>query len=203
MRIPSDLPFHLLLGTALLVLARLYWRFRRTCVVPSEGLRRGGFVSRLAGAMSAAGWGVVAANTIHPSWFRWSELPLPYLVRAIAVPAVIVTVVMLSWTLTEAAPCYGFQEKPLLVTTGVYAVVRHPLYVATCAALASMTLLSASWVMAALTLGTSIELLAIRAPREDRALHAHFGAVFERYRAEVPAFLRIRSGAPTSRSHHG
>lgn len=192
MRAPGDIPLHLLAGTAYLVLARLYWRYRGArgpVASGAPGLTRA--IGHLIDVAIVIAWSLVVAHTVHPTWFSWTEVRVPFFVRAVAVPAVITTVVMLSWVVGEAEACYRAGGSDRLVTTGAYAVIRHPLYVSVVAVLASLTVLSASVVVAALTLCTSVELIGRRAPSEDRELAMRFGADFDVYRVRVPAFLRF------------
>lgn len=195
MRAPGDIVLHVLLGTALVVLARLYGRYRRSRgPVAHVGTPSSQLAVNALTLLECAAWGIIGAHTVNPNWFSWTEWPAPFIVRAIAVPAVIATLIMLSWVVGEAEPCYRAGGSERLETTGAYAIVRHPLYVAVVAVLASLTLLSASIVAAVITLATAVELLWRRAPREDRVLALRFGPEFDAYRARVPAFLRIGAG---------
>jgi protein-S-isoprenylcysteine O-methyltransferase Ste14 len=68
-----------------------------------------------------------------------------------------------------------------LVTTGLYARIRHPVYVfGTIASLSSVLALQVWWILALALLLQPITIL--RARREERALQAAFGDAYERYR---------------------
>ena len=89
------------------------------------------------------------------------------------------------------APSSGFgvrlQLDHRLVTTGPYAPVRHPMYLAVIAAGAGGLLLYRTWSM--LLFAVTMFGLIVRAHREEEALEAEFGAAWEAYRRRVPAWL--------------
>lgn len=85
-----------------------------------------------------------------------------------------------------------------LVTTGPYALVRHPMYLAVIAAAIGCLLLYRTW--AALVLVIIMFGLAVRARREESVLVQEFGPEWEAYASQVPPWLprlrrRRRSGA--------
>lgn len=76
-----------------------------------------------------------------------------------------------------------------LVTSGPYAVLRHPIYAAIFGFLLSIGILTADWVP---TLAASVVYIAgteIRVRAEDRLLEGRFGGEFDDYRARVKAYL--------------
>ncbi len=92
---------------------------------------------------------------------------------------------------------YGSTQTQL-VSDGIYAVMRHPLYAGIYLFIAGSLALAArhaAWylfVLMAVTLGYIMVFLAVATQREDRLLHAQFGEMYEMYRARVPMFLSIR-----------
>lgn len=78
-----------------------------------------------------------------------------------------------------------------LVTTGPYAVIRHPMYAGILLVGLGGTLLYRTWTMVFITL--MFFGLMIRAKREDEALAQRFSEEWQRYRRAVPTWLpRIR-----------
>ncbi len=78
-----------------------------------------------------------------------------------------------------------------LVTTGPYAHVRHPMYLAVMAAAMGSLLLYRTWA----TLGFAAIMfgLVVRARREERVLAQEFGPEWQTYASQVPAWLpRLR-----------
>ncbi len=74
-----------------------------------------------------------------------------------------------------------------LITTGPFALVRHPMYLGVCAAGAGSLLLYRTW--AALAFALFIFGLQVRARREEKVLEEEFAAEWRAYAARVPAWL--------------
>ncbi|MBI5828129.1 MAG: isoprenylcysteine carboxylmethyltransferase family protein [Chloroflexi bacterium] len=89
------------------------------------------------------------------------------------------------------APSSGFgvrvQAAHRLITTGPYAHVRHPMYLAVIAAALGGLLLYRTW--AALCFAVIMFGLAVRARREERVLSQEFGPEWQAYASRVPAWL--------------
>lgn len=71
-----------------------------------------------------------------------------------------------------------------LITTGLYSRIRNPIYVASPFLLMGMALVFRRWWPLWLLL-VVVPLQVLRARREAAALHAAFGAEYERYRAQT------------------
>lgn len=96
---------------------------------------------------------------------------------------------------TMFGPSSGFgvrlQTAHRLITTGPYAHVRHPMYLAVIASAIGSLLLYRTW--AALGFAITMLGLAVRARREERVLAQEFGPEWEAYTAQVPPWLpRLR-----------
>lgn len=76
-----------------------------------------------------------------------------------------------------------------LVSTGPYAIVRHPIYAAMFAMLLSAGLLLARWWALAAAMVVYIIGTEIRVRSEDRLLGSRFGEQFEMYRRRVAAYV--------------
>jgi len=78
-----------------------------------------------------------------------------------------------------------------LVTTGPYAIVRHPMYVGLAFAAWGALLIYATWTT--VYFAVFAPFLMVRARREEQALAAEFGEKWTEYCKRVPAFfLRLR-----------
>jgi len=80
-----------------------------------------------------------------------------------------------------------------LITTGPFALVRHPMYLAVIAAGIGGLLLYRTWAM--LAFAAAMFGLIVRARREEAALAAEFGATWEAYCRRVPPWLPHAFGA--------
>ncbi|MDA8202271.1 MAG: isoprenylcysteine carboxylmethyltransferase family protein [Chloroflexi bacterium] len=74
-----------------------------------------------------------------------------------------------------------------LVTSGPFAVVRHPMYAGLAVAAVGGLLLYRTW--ATLAFVVSLRVVAVRARREEATLADEFGAEWKAYRERVPRWL--------------
>jgi len=92
------------------------------------------------------------------------------------------------------APSSGFgvrlRAEHRLITTGPFAFVRHPMYLAVITAGIGGLLLYRTWAM--LLFAMAMFGLTVRGRREEQALAAEFGPAWEEYRRRVPAWLPRR-----------
>jgi protein-S-isoprenylcysteine O-methyltransferase Ste14 len=101
---------------------------------------------------------------------------------------------LLSWTAVrhlgrQFRVTAGLYEDHELVTTGPYAIVRHPIYTSLLAILASTLFLLTPWQWAVVSLVLFIVGTEIRVYTEDRLLASRFGERFFEYCKRVPAYL--------------
>jgi protein-S-isoprenylcysteine O-methyltransferase Ste14 len=90
---------------------------------------------------------------------------------------------------------HGPAERPLLVTDGYYAMVRHPLYLFSIAFLLLNPVMTAQWLL--LTVLSTLYFI-IGGLIEERRLLKEFGDQYRRYRRRVP-FIAPRWGAVQAR----
>jgi protein-S-isoprenylcysteine O-methyltransferase Ste14 len=83
----------------------------------------------------------------------------------------------------------GLYADHELVQTGVYTIVRHPIYAALFAMLLCTMLLLTPWKWMPVSLALFLIGTEIRVRAEDGLLASRFGAKFEAYRKRVPAYL--------------
>ena len=83
----------------------------------------------------------------------------------------------------------GLYEDHRLVSTGPYAVVRHPIYASLLAVLLVTLLLLTPWKWVPVSLLLFVAGTEIRVRTEDRLLESRFGEEFRRYKKRVPAYI--------------
>lgn len=79
----------------------------------------------------------------------------------------------------------GVTQTTAVVTTGVYAVIRHPLYLGWMLAYVALVLIAQHWLVALVAVG-GIASVYVICVHEDRRLLARFGEEYARYKRSVP-----------------
>ena len=85
----------------------------------------------------------------------------------------------------------GLYEDHQLVTTGPYAIVRHPIYASLLAMLLSTLFLLTGWRWAVVALVLFFAGTEIRVATEDGLLESRFGARFAGYKRRVKAYIPL------------
>ncbi len=83
----------------------------------------------------------------------------------------------------------GLYHDHELVRTGVYSLVRHPIYASLMGMLVANILLLTRWPWSLIAFAVYIAGTEIRVRTEDGLLHSRFGAQFAEYRRTVPAYI--------------
>ena len=146
-------------------------------------------VLRLAGLVL---WIATFGYLIFPSWWQWASLPLPAWLRWLGVATGVLCSLLMYWTLSSLGKnltdTVVTRAAATLVTRGPYRWVRHPFYVTAALLMASVTLLTANWLIGVSTL-LILALLAVRTPKEEEMLLRKFGDDYRRYRATTGRFI--------------
>lgn len=124
------------------------------------------------------------AYLTFPALVQWAIFEIPVPVRWIGATAGLLSSVLMYWTLSSLGKnltdTVVTRADATLVTHGPYRWVRHPFYVTTALVMLSVTLLTANWLIG---LGCFVVLvmLAVRTPKEERALIERFGQKYLDY----------------------
>jgi protein-S-isoprenylcysteine O-methyltransferase Ste14 len=140
-------------------------------------------------------YGVVLCWFFAPQWISWSFLRLPVWIR-IGGLALAGLGLLLLWRSHSALgknfrPTLDASPDQELVTTGPYAYVRHPLYVAFLLMLTSTGLLSSNWFIGVVGVLLIASITVVRIPAEEALLSQRFGASYRKYREHTPALLPV------------
>ena len=79
------------------------------------------------------------------------------------------------------SPTLEVRDEHRLVTEGIYARIRHPMYAAIWLATLAQPLLIQNWIAGALVVAAFAALYVIRVPREEAMLRAEFGEAYDAY----------------------
>ncbi len=123
--------------------------------------------------------------------------PMPQLAEAILAGIIVAIVVASVWFCYAAAMALGKQwalvarviEGHELISTGPYAIVRNPIYLAMLGMYVASALAAARWPAALAGLIVFLAGTAIRIRAEENLLRGAFGARFSDYARRVPAFF--------------
>jgi protein-S-isoprenylcysteine O-methyltransferase Ste14 len=150
-----------------------------------EAIEREGWwyaVVRAVGSLSLIAFLVLYG--INPPWLGVLSVPLPDWLRWMGVALGAVSFVLYAWsqaTLGKAwSPHLQMREEHQLVTTGPYARIRHPIYLALIGFLTGIALVTANWFFIAL-LVVSLVVLALRIPKEEQMMIEDFGEEYKVY----------------------
>ncbi|WP_375595513.1 protein-S-isoprenylcysteine O-methyltransferase [Algihabitans albus] len=87
-----------------------------------------------------------------------------------------------------------------LVTQGVYARMRHPMYAAIWIAAIAQPLLIHNWIAGLLVIPTFAAMYLLRIPQEEAMMQAQFGADYDRYAAQTGRIWPRLGSKPTTAS---
>lgn len=130
-----------------------------------------------------------------PGWVAWSLFPVPRETRiAAGIFGMSVVPALAAWAQSHlgrnVSTTVVIHEDHELITTGPYRWVRHPLYTVGILMLASLILISGSWLLAALTV-IGVTALNVRCRKEEANLRDRFGQAYADYAARTRRFLPI------------
>jgi len=146
-------------------------------------------ILRLAGL---ALWLSVLAYLISPRVVAFAALPLPSWLRWCGAGAGLLGSALMLWTMStlgkNLTDTVIVRTDATLVTHGPYRWVRHPFYVTAAVLMASVTVLTANWLIG-LASAIVLAFLAVRTPREEQMLIEHFGDDYRRYMLKTGRFI--------------
>ena len=130
---------------------------------------------------------------ILSSWFSWFDYNLP---KWTGLPALVLY--FLGYWLffraytdlgTSWSPGWKIKGEPFLVTTGIFKLVRHPMYSAFAAIAIAQIFLLQNWVVGPAFLIPAIPFYLYRIRREEKQLLLYFGEVYQDYRTHTNALF--------------
>jgi protein-S-isoprenylcysteine O-methyltransferase Ste14 len=146
--------------------------------------REGWWYAVVRGIGSLALIGFLVLFAIDPPWLDVLSVRLPDWLRWAGIALGVVSFGFYGWsqaTLGKAwSPHLQMRQEQSLVTSGPYARIRHPIYLALLGFLAGIALVTANWFFIAL-LVVSIVVLALRIPKEEQMMIEDFGQEYVAY----------------------
>jgi protein-S-isoprenylcysteine O-methyltransferase Ste14 len=158
-----------------------------------EAIQREGWwyaVIRAFGSLALIAFLVLYA--ISPSWMNALFVTIPVWLRYAGIVLGVVSFILYAWSQASLgkgwSPHLQMREEHGLITTGPYARIRHPLYLALLGFLTAIALTTANWFFIALLI-VSIVVLALRIPKEEQMMVEEFGEEYEQYIERTGRFL--------------
>ena len=135
----------------------------------------------------------VLAHLFFPGLLEWSYLPLPQPLRWVFAAAALLCIPLMFAVFKQlgsnATTTIVPREYARLVTTGLYRVVRHPLYALSLAIVGCLAALSGSVYLLACFLVALPVFRCVVIPREEKKLLAVFGEDYRSYRRSTGALF--------------
>jgi len=121
---------------------------------------------------------------VNLPWLRLFRVPFPDWLRWSGAVLGVLSLGLYAWSRRtlgkEWSSCLRMREAHHLVTTGPYAWIRHPIYLAMMVFMTAITLIAANWFLIAF-LVISIVDLALRIPNEEQMMIEMFGDEYQAY----------------------
>ena len=128
----------------------------------------------------------------NPEAFDFAVTPLPMFLRWAGSGLGLFTLGFLAWTYRVLGSNYHsvlhLDDNQVLITSGPYRYIRHPIYVALFGIFFSFYLQSANMLVLLLGTGGLSVLLYTRIPKEEALLLKHFGRSYRSYMVQTKRF---------------
>jgi protein-S-isoprenylcysteine O-methyltransferase Ste14 len=157
----------------------------RRVAAAAEAIEHEGWSCAVARAMrSVLLLASLVVYAINPSWLLLLSVPFPHWMRWMGIALGVVSLTIYVWSRETLGKEWSselrMRQQHHLVTSGPYARIRHPIYLALLVFLTSIALVAASWLFIAV-LVLSLADLTLRMPREEQMMIARFGEEYKAY----------------------
>lgn len=129
---------------------------------------------------------------LDPVWMSWSKIGLPEWARWLGVGIGSICVLLIYWLFSSIrsgiTPTSATRKNHVLVTSGPYRWVRHPLYTVGASLFIAFGMMADNWFIIALGILT-FTLMAVRTPKEEANLIQKFGDEYREYMQHTGRFF--------------
>lgn len=155
--------------------------------------------SRLAGFLGLVGLAASSMYVARPDWIAWAAATLPVWGRWAGIGTALLGFGLLQWAQISLGSNWSDTPRMIagqvLVTSGPYKFIRHPIYAAFLLILGSTLLISSNWLVgAAWTSMTLVEALS-RVSYEESLMLEFFGDQYRAYMTKTGRLLPRISGS--------
>lgn len=132
-------------------------------------------------------------NIFVPEWMTWSKTNLPNWLRIVGISLTLVSFLWLWWVFhtigSNVSKTVLTKDSQVLVTSGPYRWIRHPLYTGALLFIFSLSLVFEDWVIFFIFLAGLLAFRLLVIPAEEEQLLEAFGEDYEGYQSRTGALL--------------
>ena len=147
--------------------------------------REEGIISKIASALGLMGFISMLAYVINPTWLAWASLPFPIWLRWAGVVIALLGFALLQWSQVTLSNSWSdtprMMKEQILITSGPYHSIRHPIYTAFILILGSTLFISSNWLIGVCWAGMTILETASRIRFEESLMVEYFGDQYREY----------------------
>lgn len=141
--------------------------------------------SKLAGLLSLIGFVTVIAHVANPVWMQWADLPFPAWLRWAGVGIALFGFIVLQWSQNTLGQNWSdtprMMKEQILIISGPYRYVRHPIYTAFLLILGSTFFISANWMIGLAWISMVLLEIGSRIRFEESLMIEYFGDQYREY----------------------
>jgi len=156
----------------------------RTRAERREAMKREGISGILLVVLTPIELVIILIYAWGPVWMNWADLVFPIWIYWLGVVLMVVSIPLMGWVHRTLGKHYSYaletKEEQMLVTTGPYGRVRHPLYSAHNLFNLGMVLLTA-YIPLVVFAVIGVPITYLRMKDEERMMMEQFGSKYEEY----------------------
>jgi protein-S-isoprenylcysteine O-methyltransferase Ste14 len=155
--------------------------------------RQGSLASKVSGLLGMIGFVSVIIFAVKPSWLAFASLSFSHWVRWAGVALALAGFALLQWAQVALGKSWSdtprMMKEQMLITSGPYQSIRHPIYTAFILILSSPLLISANWLIGLTWMGMTITEVASRIGFEESLMLEYFGDQYQEYMNQTGRLL--------------
>ena len=155
--------------------------------------REQGIASKVAGILGMLGFASVLAFVIDPKWISFASLSFPTWLRWLGVGLAMLGFVLLQWAQSTLGQNWSdtprMMKEQVLITSGPYRFIRHPIYTAFIFILGSTLLISSNWLIGLAWIGMTLLEVLSRIRFEENLMIENFGNQYREYMEKTGQLL--------------
>ena len=155
--------------------------------------REEGIASKLAGILGMIGFVSMLVFVFNPNWLSWADLMLPTWLRWTGVFIALSGFTLLQWAQNTLGISWSdtprMMKEQMLITSGPYQVIRHPMYTAFIFILGSTLLISANWLVGLSWISMTLLEIISRIHFEENLMLEYFGDHYREYMSRTGRLL--------------